>query len=75
MNNINRIFADRRQKTDDTKPKKRWSDFASNRKAAMEGKPIPLNRPPRYSVDDIEYLPVEQLKDRNKALAEKIKKY
>jgi hypothetical protein len=63
---LSQIFLDRRQKTDDTQPRRRWSDFPGNRQAAIEGKAMPLNRKPRYKVEDIKFVSREALKELKK---------
>lgn len=66
MTKLNQIFLDRRVAQSDTVIKRRWSDFPANRKAAMEGLPIPLNRKPRYKVEDIEFITREEFKEIKK---------
>lgn len=67
MTVLSQIFLDRRkpQPEDADYPiKRRWSDFPANRQAAMAGRPIPLNRKPMYSPEDIQFVSREELKNK-----------
>ena len=59
---LSQIFLDRRQKHDDTQPKRRWSDLENHRKKAMEGIPMPMKHPPRYKVEDIRFVSRGEIK-------------
>jgi hypothetical protein len=64
---LQQVFFDKRQNKAIGYPiQRRWSDFPANRQAAIEGKPMPLNRPPRYSAEEIEYITREELKEMKK---------